>query len=116
MAFEEVKENFSDAEATARSYIESSRQFYKLKGFKVLMKAVMVFVKIASVGIMLVLALLFLSISAAFWIGSELDKTSLGFLIVGGFYLLVGLVIYMLRHSLRKPLLKKFSEFYFDEI
>jgi len=116
MAFEEVKENFSEAEATARSYIESSRQFYKLKGFKVLMKAVMVFVKIASVGIMLILALLFLSISAAFWIGSELDKTSLGFLIVGGFYLLIGIIIYVFRHSLRKPLLKKFSEFYFDEI
>jgi len=116
MAFEEVKENLSDAEATARSYIDSSRQFYKLKGFKVLMKGVMVFVKIASVGIMVVLALLFLSISAAFWIGSELDKTSLGFLIVGGFYLLLGLIIYLFRHSLRKPLLKKFSEFYFDEI
>ncbi len=116
MAFEEVKENFSEAEASARSYIESSRQFYKLKGFKVLMKAVMVFVKIASVSIMLILALLFLSISAAFWIGSELDKTSLGFLIVGGFYLLLGVIIYLFRHSLRKPLLKKFSEFYFDEI
>lgn len=116
MAFEEVKENFSEAEDSARSYIQSSREFYKLKGFKVLMKAVMVFVKIASVGVMVMMALLFLSISAAFWIGTELDKTSLGFLIVGGFYLLVGLVIYLFRHSLRKPLLKKFSEFYFDEI
>ncbi len=116
MAFEEVKENLSEAEATARSYIESSREFYKLKGFRVLMKGVMVFVKIASVGIMLMMALLFLSISAAFWIGTELEKTSYGFLIVGGFYLFVGLLIYIFRHSLRKPLLKKFSEFYFDEI
>lgn len=116
MAFDDVKENFSDAEHSARSYIESSRELYKLKGFKVLMKAVMVFVKIASVGIMLILAMLFLSISASFWIGSELGETFLGFLIVGGFYLAVGLLIYLLRHSLRRPLLKKFSEFYFDEI
>lgn len=116
MAFDDIKENFSEAEATTRSYIESSREFYKLKGFKVLMKGVMVFVKIASVGIMLILALLFLSISAAFWIGNELENTYQGFLIVGGFYLLVGLMIYLLRHGLRKPLLKKFSEFYFDEI
>ncbi len=116
MAFEEVKENFSEAEATARSYIKSSREFYKLKGFKVLMKGLMVFVKIASVGIMLMMALLFFSISAAFWIGTELEKTSYGFLIVGGFYLFIGLLIYIFRHSLRKPLLKKFSEFYFDEI
>lgn len=116
MAFDEVKENFSEAEATARSYIDSSREFYKLKGFKILMKAVMVFVKIASVGIMLILALLFLSISAAFWIGAELESTYQGFLIVGGTYLLFGLIIYLLRHSLRKPLLQKFSEFYFDKI
>jgi hypothetical protein len=116
MAFDELKENFSEAEETAHSYIESSRQFYKLKGFKVLMKVVMVFVKIATVATALTLALLFLSISAAFWIGSELDNTSLGFLAVGGFYVLVGLIMYMLRHSLRKPLLRKFSEFYFDEV
>ncbi len=116
MAFEEIKENFSEAETSTRSYIESTREFYKLKGFKVLMKGVMVFVKIGSVALMLVMALLFLSISAAFWIGTELENTYQGFLIVGGFYLLVGLIIYLLRHSLRKPLLKKFSEFYFDEI
>ena len=116
MAFDELKENYSDAEETARSFIETSRQFYKLKGFKVLMKGVMVFVKIASVGIALTLALLFLSISAAFWIGSELDNTAYGFLAVGGFYILIGLIMYLLRHSLRKPLLRKFSEFYFDEV
>ena len=116
MAFDEVKENFSEAETTARSYIESTRAFYKLKGFKTLMKAVMVFVEIASVGIMLLLALLFLSVSAAFWIGTELEHTYQGFLIVGAFYSVMGLIIYLLRHRLRKPLLKKFSEFYFDEI
>lgn len=116
MAFDELKENFSEAEETARSFIETSRQFYKLKGFKVLMKGVMVFVKIASVGIALTLALLFLSISAAFWIGSELDNTAYGFLAVGVFYILIGLIMYLIRHSLRKPLLRKFSEFYFDEV
>lgn len=116
MAFDELKENFSEAEATTRSFIESGRQFYKLKGFKVLMKAVMVFVKIASVGFALTLALLFLSIGAAFWIGSELESTYLGFLVVGGFYVLIGLIMYLLRHRLRKPMLRKFSEFYFDEV
>lgn len=116
MAFDELKDNFAEAEASANSYLESSRQFYKLKGFKVLMKAVIVFAKIASVGILLVMALLFLSISAAYWIGTALESTAKGFLIVGLFYILIGIVIYLLRHMLRKPLLKKFSELYFDEI
>jgi len=116
MAFDELKENFSEAEESARSFVESSRQFYKLKGFKVLMKGVMVFVKIASVGIALTLALLFLSLGAAFWVGSELENTAYGFLIVGGVYIVLGIFMYLIRHSLRKPLLKKFSEFYFDKI
>ena len=116
MAFEELKENFTEAEASAKSYLESSHQFYKLKGFKVMMKAIVVFAKIASVSVMLVLALLFLSASAAFWAGEALGSNALGFLIVGGFYILIGIIIYLLRHHLNKPLLKKFSEFYFDEI
>jgi len=116
MAFDELKENYVEAEASARSYIDSSREFYKLKGFKVLMKAVIVTAKIASIAIMLVLALLFLSISAAYWIGSEIDSTAQGFLYVGLFYILLGIIFYLLRHKLRKPLLQKFSEFYFDEI
>ena len=116
MAFEELKDNYAEAESSARSFLESSRAFYKLKGFKVLMKAVMVFVKIASVSSMLLLALIFLSLSAAFWIGGLLENTSLGFLAIGGVYVLLGILIYLLRHKLRKPLLRKFSEFYFDEI
>lgn len=116
MAFEEIKENFSEAEASAKSYIESSAQFYKLKGFKVMMKAIVIFSKIALVSVMLVLALLFLSASTAFWVGEVLDSNALGFLVVGCFYILVGLILFLLRERLNKPLLKKFSEFYFDEI
>lgn len=116
MAFDELKENFVEAEASAKSYVESSKQFYKLKGFKVLMKAVMVFAKTASVGVMFLMALLFLSISAAYWIGTQLESTAWGFLFVGLLYLLLGIVLYLMRHKLGKPLLKKFSEIYFDEI
>lgn len=116
MAFEELQDSFSEAESSAKSYLKSSREYYKLRGFKVLMKAVLVFAKIASVGVMLILALLFLSISAAFWIGSETESTAQGFLWVGLFYIILGIIIYVFRHSLRKPLLQKFSEFYFDEI
>lgn len=116
MAFEEIKDNIIEAEASAKSYLENSQKYYKLKGFKVMMKAIIVFAKIASVSVMLILALLFLSASAAFFIGESLESTALGFLVVGGCYIILGLLIYLLRNRLNKPLLKKFSEFYFDEI
>ncbi|MBC6997583.1 hypothetical protein [Cytophaga sp. FL35] len=116
MAFEEIKENLVEAEASAKSYLENSHKYYKLKGFKVMMKAIVVFAKIASVSTMLVLALLFLSASAAFWVGEALNSEALGFLAIGCCYILFGVILYLLRDKLQKPLLKKFSEFYFDEI
>ncbi|MDT7828900.1 phage holin family protein [Pricia sp. S334] len=116
MAFDELKENFSEAEANARSYIETSSQFYKLRGFKVLSKSFIGLVKFLSVGIALIFAMLFLSIGAGFWAGNELGDTYLGFLAVGGVYVIIGLLLYLTRNLYRKSMLKKLSKFYFDEI
>ncbi|MBT9186985.1 MULTISPECIES: hypothetical protein [Zobellia] len=116
MAFDELKESISEAEASAKSYIESSREFYKLKAFKMLMKGITGFAQAAFIAIAVVLALLFLSVSAGFFIGAELENTALGFLIVGGFYILVGILVFVFRRSLVKPLMARFSELYFEEI
>ena len=116
MAFNELKESISEAEASVKSYIESSREFYKLKAFKMLMKGITGFAQAAFIAIAVVLALLFLSVSAGFFIGAELENTALGFLIVGGFYILVGILVFVFRRSLVKPLMARFSELYFEEI
>lgn len=116
MAFDNIKESISDAEANARSYLEISGEYYKLKGFKFLMRGITSFAKILVVGTVGLLALLFLSLAASFGIGQALDNTFYGFLCVGGFYVLMGIILYLIRERLNKPLLKKFSEFYFDEL
>ncbi len=116
MAFEEVKESISDAEASMRSYAESSGEYYKLKGFKFLMKGLTSFSKMLMVGSIAFLALLFLSLAASFGIGQALDNTFYGFLCVGMFYVLLGVILYLVRQKLNTPLLRKFSEFYFDEL
>lgn len=115
MAFEDLKENLSEAEISLRTYLANSQEYYKLKGFKFLMQGVLVFAKVFLVGLAAAMALFFLSLAASFGIGRALDNTFYGFLIVGGFYCLLGLVLYLLRGRLNKPLLQKFSEFYFDE-
>ncbi|TDQ32812.1 phage holin family protein [Zeaxanthinibacter enoshimensis] len=115
MAFEELKDNIAEADRTARSYIDTSAEYYKLKAFKFLMQAVMSFSKMLIVGVIAFIALLFLSLAASYGIGQALDNTFQGFLVVGGFYLLVGILFYLVRDRINKPLLKKFSEFYFDD-
>ncbi|MCJ7466577.1 MAG: hypothetical protein MUO53_07780 [Maribacter sp.] len=116
MAFEELKDSIKDTEASARSYLESGSDYYKLKVFKFLMQGITSFSKILLVGAVGFLALFLLSLAASYGIGQILDNTFYGFLFVGLFYLLIAILIYVLRNKLNKPLLRKFSEFYFDEL
>lgn len=115
MAFEDLKEQIADAEHSAKSYVKNSIDFYRLQSFKSMMQGITMAAKVFLVGSMVGLALLFLSISGAFWLGTMLDSTAEGFLIVGAFYVLVGTILFVLRKRLETPLLKKFSKYYFAE-
>ena len=116
MAFEELKDNLSEAEKSARSYLEDTQEYYKLKIFKFLMQGIVSFAKVLLIGTVGLLALLFISLSASYGIGQLLNNTSHGFLIVGAIYILTGIILYIFRSRINKPLLRKFSEFYFDDI
>lgn len=50
----------------------------------------------------IVLALFMLNIGAALWIGDLLHETYYGFFAVAGFYLVLGIVFYLLRNELIK--------------
>lgn len=115
MAFEELKENLDQAEARVRSYVRLSTDYYQLKGFKIMMHGIVAFSKVLLVGTIGILALFFLSLAASFGIGQILDNTFYGFLCVGGFYTLAGILAYVFRRKLNKPIIRKFSAYYFDE-
>ena len=114
MSIFDIKEHITEAEDSARSYVDSSIQYYRLKSFKSMMQGMTVPAKVLLLGAMAAMALLLLAIAASFWIGDVLESNAKGFLVVGGFYILIGLFIYMFRKRLETPLLRKFSEFYFD--
>lgn len=115
MAFEDIREHVSEADARLRSYVGESMEYYQLKGFKFLMRGITTVSKtlfIAAIGIM---ALFFLSLAASFGIGQWLNNTFYGFLCVGLFYAVLGLLAYFFRDRLNRPLIRKFSEYYFEE-
>ncbi|WP_127023369.1 hypothetical protein [Flagellimonas beolgyonensis] len=115
MAFEEIKEQFLEAEQSTKSYVKHSIDFYRLKSFKSMMKGITMAAKTVLVGSMVILALLFLSMSLAFWMGSYFESITKGFLMVGLIYVLFGIVLFLIRKKLERPLLRRFSEFYFEE-
>ncbi|WP_318311023.1 hypothetical protein [Flagellimonas crocea] len=116
MAFEDIKEQIHQVEEGGKSYIKNSLDYYRLQSFKSMMKGLTMAAKVIIVGGVASLALLFLSLSASFWLADLMESTALGFLIVGGFYVLTGLILYALRSRIERPMLKKFSKFYFDEL
>lgn len=81
---------------------ETKVELFKLKMANRVSEAVSsVISKIAMVAIM-GLALVIFSIGVAYWIGSEMGNTYYGFFIVGGFYILIGILVLVFRKTLIK--------------
>jgi hypothetical protein len=114
MALEELKDNITEVDHNVRSYLKNTEEYYKLKGFKIAMRSITSFVKILMIGSLALLSLFMLSFAFAHGIGQWLDNVFLGFLIMGGFYILIGIVAYLFRNKVDGRILKKFSEYFFD--
>ncbi len=113
MAFEEMKHHLSELDKRVTSYVDDSLEYVELKGFKISMVLVTALVKfflLASIGL---LVILLTSIGAAIAIGESLGGYEWGFLLVGGFYLVLGLIVYAMRRSINKVILRFFSNKFF---
>ena len=115
MAFEGLRQNISELYENVSSYVEHRIEYAKLKSFKISMVLVTYLAKVILVGTIAVLAILFLSLAASFAIGNAMDNAIYGFAIIGLIYLILGIIGYRFRDKLNKPLLKMFSEYFFEE-
>jgi hypothetical protein len=76
---------------------ETKAELWKLRAAGKISETVSSLISVIAIVTLVVAALTILSIGAAFWIGSEFGKISYGFFIVGSFYALVGLLVYLFR-------------------
>jgi hypothetical protein len=93
-------ENLSELKESLQDYIETRVSYY---GMLALEKTVRLLTRFLSAGLLiavLLLAMLFLSAAGALYIGSLLGRLEFGLLVVGGFYLLLAFLIYLLRNRL----------------
>ena len=115
MAFEELKESTEDIREQAQAIIESNVAYYKLRTFKIAAKSTTLILKLAIVTLCFLMILLFLSIALAFGLGNYFSNTALGFLCVGGIYVIVTSLLLLVKDKIIEgPLLKKFSELFFN--
>jgi sterol desaturase/sphingolipid hydroxylase (fatty acid hydroxylase superfamily) len=116
MAFEELKENTENIQEQTKAYLESNLAYYKLWGFKVAMKSTTMLLKLTLIVLCFLMVLLFCSLAGAFAIGKALDNYPFGFLIMGGIYLVITLLLFLIKDKIVEgPILEKFSEIFFND-
>ena len=116
MAFEELKENTEHIQEQMQSFLESNVAYYKLWGFKVAMKSTTMILKLTLIFVCFGMVLLFCSIAGALAIGNYLDSYPLGFLIVGGIYLVITGLLFTIRDKFFEgSVLENFSEIFFND-
>jgi len=116
MAFEEIREHTENIQEHTKTYVETNIAYYKLKGFKLAMKSTTMILKFVLIFMCFLMVLLFCSIAAAFAIGQYLNSYTFGFLIVGGFYLLITGLLFLVKDKIVEgPILEKFSEIFFND-
>jgi hypothetical protein len=116
MAYEEIKENAESIQNQAQAYVDSNIAYYKLWGFKVAMKSTTMILKFALIVLCFLMVLLFCSVAGAIAIGKTLDNYALGFLIIGGIYFMITLLLFLIKDKIVEgPILEKFSEIFFND-
>lgn len=111
----QLKDNAENLQQDVAELLESQAEFYKLWSFKVGMKSISLAVNITLIAAFGMLALLFLSVAAAYGLAACFGNTAYGFLAVGGAYLLIAWAAYALRDRIDRPVLRKFSEIFFTD-
>lgn len=98
-----------------QTYVQSSTDYLRLKMFKTLMRLMTSLGKSVVVGVLGVLALIFLSVAISLSLGAWLGDYALAFLWVGLFYLLAGAIAYLSRRRIEARILRSFSDLYYTE-
>lgn len=98
-------DSISDLAKEAGVYLEAKTELWKLKAADKTTEALSTVASQLILVIVAIMILFALSIGVALWIGAWIGKNYIGFFIVAGFYLLIGLLIYANRNTwLKTPM------------
>ena len=113
--FESLNETTTKATNTAEKYIDTSKDYLKLKVFQQLTLTLSLAVKSAIIGGLIAFALIFISISGALALGDKLDNLPLGFLLVGLIFVILSIIVFIFRERVNSKIISTVSEKFFDK-
>lgn len=103
MEKKQITDHLEEIQSESIEYVKTSLDYFKLLGFKIVLKstdALITFIFALAIGCM---ALLLISISASYALGIWLKNIPLGFLFMGGFYIVLLLLFFAIRKKFLQP-------------
>ena len=89
----------------ASDYGKTSFELLKLKALDKTSDAVSSFIPHSIVFLVFIVFMFFLNLGLAFWLGEILGKTFFGFLVVAGFYGIIGILFHFFLHKWLKKVI-----------
>ncbi|WP_418602187.1 hypothetical protein [Hwangdonia sp.] len=111
---ESIGKTNAKASEIGEKYLKTSYDYYKLKIFQQLSISISMVFKAIIIGGLLLMGLCFLGIALAFSIGKAMDSYMLGFVIVGGVFILLSVIALITRKHINNITVKALSEKFFD--
>lgn len=106
----EERSKFETFAEHAKDYAELRVELVKLEAAAKISNVVSSVASAVVIGLVAIFTLLFVSVGVAWWIGQANNSPSMGFFIVGGFWALVGVLAYVMRNSLKVPIVNSLLE------
>lgn len=113
--FESINNTADRATDFGEEYVKKSYQYYKLKVFQQLAQVVSMLGKVLLMGAVLFIGFIFLAVAGAIAIGEYLGDVALGYLVVGGLFVVIAIIIYLARRSIDSKVINMIHSIFYKE-
>ncbi len=112
--FDALNQTSNKAIDSGEEYFQTTKEYYKLKVFQQLTKSFSILAKLAILGGLFFLGLIFVTVAGALWLGQILGSVILACLLIAGVLFMLTLICYLLRNKINKYVIRKTSKEFFD--
>ncbi|KAB1067764.1 hypothetical protein F6U93_09170 [Tamlana haliotis] len=109
-----INETNTKAVHMSERYVKESYTFHRLKIFKEITVSISLVFKLVVIGGFGLIATLLAAMGLALLIGKMIANYPLGFLIVGGLFMVVSIIAYLFRRHFNDMVVKKLSKPFFN--
>ncbi|MBS1635612.1 MAG: phage holin family protein [Bacteroidetes bacterium] len=111
----ETTPDIEQLQESLKKYINTRYELAVLKASDKVAVISSITVSSVIVAVMMLMFILFVSVAGSLYLGSVLQSNALGFLIVAGFYLFIGIIVLMFKEKLvMKPVRDRIIKAMFD--